>query len=342
MRPSHEDAAFRAGQVGQRPRSAGRRRALLTLAGAAVTLALQADARRPGRSAPGPASLVADPAAPFAPLSMNVHPLEGRRGDLQREALRALGTVWIRVTLGLATQINATRAYASAAPNLLGLVSDFHLRRVEARDWPGLVEATLRRYPEVRRAELLNEPAEFYGLSPASYVRDFLRPGFELIRERFPGMSVVAAAPIGSRRKGLDYFRRMTDAGADRFCDERAVHVYFEDDRALADYAAATGRPIVVTETGIGAAGQHVRWYTEVIPVIRQALRAELVFWYVMLEDAALAGGGPVPPNYLATSLIAPEPDAAGHPRPADGSRLYPLLASARSRIRTRDAGSSP
>jgi hypothetical protein len=273
---------------------------------------------------------------------MNVHPLGGRLASLQRSALRALGTPWIRVTLGLVTETDATRPYAGAAPNLLGLVSDFHLRRVEAEAWPGIVEATLRRYPEVRRAELLNEPEQFYGLSPTSYVRDFLRPGFERIRERFPGVGVVAAAPIGNRRKGLDYFRRMTDAGADRYCDERAVHVYFEDERVLRDYASATGRRIVVTETGIGFPSQHVRWYTEVIPAIRQALRAELVFWYVMREDAALAGGGPIPPNYLDTSLIAPEADTAGQPRPAAGSHLYPLLLWARSRLRARGGAGTP
>jgi len=216
----------------------------------------------------------ATPDALADPPPMNLHPLGDRFLDLQRAALRALGTTWIRVTLGLLTDTVASRAYVGAVPNLLGLVSDFHQRTIAARAWPDLVEATLRRYPEVQRAELLNEPEQFYGLSPASYVRDFLRPGFERIRERFPDVAVVAAAPIGNRRQGLDYFRSMTDAGADRYCDYRAVHVYFEDERVLSAFASATGRAILVTETGIGAPGQHVRWYTEVMPVIRQALGA--------------------------------------------------------------------
>jgi hypothetical protein len=261
---------------------------------------------------------------------MNVHPLGERAGDLQRVALHALATSWIRVTLGLVTDTGAARAYVGAAPNMLGLLSDFRLRSLEAARWPDLVEATLRRYPEVRRAELLNEPEQFNELSPMRYVQDFLRPGFERIRERFPGVMVLAAAPIGNRRKGLDYFRRMTDAGADQFCDYRAVHVYFEDERVLSALASATDRPILVTETGIGAPRQHVRWYTQVIPRIRATLRAELVFWYVLLESAALAGG-PVPSNYLATSLIAATPDARGRPQGAPGSGLYPRLVNAQS-----------
>jgi hypothetical protein len=279
----------------------------------------------------------ATPDALADPPPMNLHPLGDRFLDLQRAALRALGTTWIRVTLGLLTDTVASRAYVGAVPNLLGLVSDFHQRTIAARAWPDLVEATLRRYPEVQRAELLNEPEQFYGLSPASYVRDFLRPGFERIRERFPDVAVVAAAPIGNRRQGLDYFRSMTDAGADRYCDYRAVHVYFEDERVLSAFASATGRAILVTETGIGAPGQHVRWYTEVMPVIRQALGAELMFWYVLIESAARAGGGPVPPNYLATSLIAVQPDATGQPQAAVGSGLYPLLVSARRRARAQE-----
>jgi hypothetical protein len=297
-----------------------RRRALLTMGAAALALAGQGDARR----RPGSAM----PRLTGATLPMNVHPLGGRLTTLQRAALRRLHTPWIRVTLGLVTETMATRPYVGAAPNLLGLVSDFHQRTVDPASWPDMVEATLRRYPEITRAELLNEPAEFYGLAPAPYVHDFLRPGFERLRERFPSVAVVAAAPIGNRRKGLDYFRRMTDAGADRFCDYRGVHVYFEDERTLSAIRDSTDRPILVTETGIGAPRQHVRWAMEVIPRIREVLKAELVFWYVLLESAALALG-PVPPNYHATSLIAADPDDSGQPKAAAGSRLYPLLVAA-------------
>jgi hypothetical protein len=296
---------------------------LLALGAAALGVLARGDARRRAGPSTQPLSL--------APLPMNVHPLGGDFAGLQRAALRTLATPWIRLTLGLVTETTKSRAYVGAAPNVLGLVSDFHLRTVEPAAWPDMVEATLRRYPEVRAAELLNEPEQFYGLTPTRYVQEFLRPGFERIRERFPGVAVVAAAPIGNRRKGLDYFRRMTDAGADRFCDYRAAHVYFDDERVLAAFAQATGRPIMVTETGIAVPSQHVRWYTEAIPLIRDVLKAELVFWYVLLEDAALAGG-PVPPNYLATSLIGAHPDATGQPRAAAGSGLYPLLVAARRR----------
>jgi hypothetical protein len=263
-------------------------------------------------------------------LPFNVHPLGGRFEGLQRQALAELVPPWIRVTLGLTTQVEAARSYVRSAPNVLGLVSDFRTGSVDAAEWPGLVESTLRRYPQVQRAELLNEPETFFGLTAGRYVREFLRPGYELIRDRFPGIRVVAAAPGGDGRRVADQFRRMSDAGADDFCDYRAVHVYFDDDRSLGTVAGATRRPILVTETGSSSPSQHVRWYTDVVPRIRAALGAELTFWYVLLESADLAGGA-VPYNYPGTSVIAPVPDRAGRPQAASGSGLYPLLVRRRS-----------
>jgi hypothetical protein len=259
------------------------------------------------------------------PLPFNVHPLGGRFETLQRQALANLGTPWIRVTLGLVNDVDAARPYVRVAPNTLGLVSDFQLGPIDPAVWPDLVESTLRRYPQVRRAELLNEPERFNGLSANRYVQDFLRPGWERIRSRLPGVAVVCAAPEGDRKKAPDRFRRLTDAGADDFCDYRAVHVYFDDEGPLNTIAGSTRRPILVTETGTNKPGEHVRWFTQVVPRIRSALAAELVFWYVLLESVDLAGGA-VPYAYPGSSVIAPIPDAAGQPQASNGSHLYPLL----------------
>ena len=75
------------------------------------------------------------------PLSFNVHALGGRFVSLQRAALAALRPPWIRVTLGLVTDVDAARAYAGAGPALLGLVADHRLGPIDAAGWPDLVEA---------------------------------------------------------------------------------------------------------------------------------------------------------------------------------------------------------
>ncbi len=261
-------------------------------------------------------------------LAFNVQPLGGAGETLQRQALRRLAPPWIRVTIGPRTDAQA-RAYMRTAPNVLGLLAGFDPATLDAGTWPDLVEATLLRYPEVRLAELLNEPEHSNGLSAQRYVQDFLRPGYEVIRERLPGVSVVAAAPVGTRTVVADRFRRLTDAGADAFCDFRAVHVYFDDPRILGTIAGASGRPILVTETGTSVAGQHVRWYTEVVPRIRSALASQILFWYVLLES------GDAYPGF---SIIAALPDAAGQPRALPGSGLYPLLISTVTRPTLRRA----
>jgi hypothetical protein len=258
-------------------------------------------------------------------LAFNVHPLGGGGLALQLRALAALRTSWARVTIGSAAD-NLALPYVRAIPNTLGIVTDFGTGALDPASWPGFVEGTLRRNAQLRAAELLNEPDVFGGLSPEQYVRDFLRPGYEVMRERFPGISVVAAAPVGTRTNGPGRFRRMTDAGADDVCDFRAIHVYFEDEQAMADIGAATSRPILVTETGARGAQQR-HWYQDVVPRLRHILGAQLVFWYVLLEG---------PGAYPGYTLIANVPDGAGQPQAAPNSRLYPLLTGSRQLRRRR------
>lgn len=304
----------------------GRRQVLATLGAGALALAGCGDGRK--RSLTAAEGLLGEG------LAMNVHPLGGSFEALQHDALRALGTPWIRVPLGLTRETGAAASYVGAGPSVLGLVADAGWAgSLDPGAFPALVAAALRRYPQVRRAEILNDPERVHGLSPERYVREFLGPASELIRRSFPGVAVVAAAPSGDRRRGPASFRRMTDAGADELCDYRAARVLFEDAGALDALAGATGRPILVTETGTSSPGHHVRWHAEVIPRIRGTLGAELVFWYVLLESAALAGG-PVAYSYPGYSLIAGTPDATGHAQGAPGSGLYALLTGRAQRPR--------
>jgi hypothetical protein len=299
-----------------------RRQALSVLGGGLLLAGGCADEDRPRR---GGSITGAETPGGGVPLSFNVHPIGGRFVDLQFDALRRLKPPSIRVTLGLVTDTDAARPYIRAVPDPVGLVADFRLGAIDPVAWPNLVEAALRRYPTVTRAEILNEPERFNGLSPDRYVRDFLRPAYERIRARLPGVRVIAAAPSGDRRRGPDAFRRMTDAGADDFCDARAVHVYFDDPGALSSIAAATRRPILVTETGTSSPAQHVRWYTDVVPQMRAALRTDQIFWYVLLESANLAGGT-VSYSYLGFSVISSTLSPNGQARGAPGSELYTLL----------------
>ncbi len=288
------------------------RRGALAVLGAAI-VAVTGCGKSSSLTGPGG---ISDPA-----LGFNVQPLGGGALALQLQAIDRLRLHWIRITLGL-TSPTIARSYVGAAPDVLGLVGDLAPGPIDARAWPSLLEATLRRYPDIQAAELLNEPESTNGLTATQYVQDFLRPGFELIRDRFPGIAVVAAAPVGDPRKTPDRLRQQTDAGADEFCDFRAVHAYFSEEGALAATAGATGRPILVTETGTRDAGQQVRWFTDVVPRIRLMLGAHLVFWYDLLESANAFPG---------FSVISNVPGPGGQPQPAPGSGLYSLLTGGAS-----------
>lgn len=307
----------------------GRRRALAALGAGLLGFAGCGDGRGDGRRS------ITAPQVPGRrdALSFNVHPLGGAALGLQGNAIAALAPPWIRVTLGLVSGTDEARPYSALGPSLHGLVADFRLGPIDPAEWLPLLEGTMRRNPAARRVELLREPERVNGLGAEQYVQEFLRPGYQRIRDRFPGVQVVAAAPGGDRRSAPQRFQRLTDAGADEFCDYRAAHVFFEDAGAWSAIRAATRRPILVTETGVDTPGRHVSWYTDIIPAMKSVLGAEQVFWYVLLESPSLASG-PVSYRFAGTSVIAGIPDAAGGPQPAPGSGLYRLLAGSGLRPR--------
>jgi len=80
---------------------------------------------------------------------------------------------------------------------------------------------------------------------------------------------------------------------------------------------------MLVTETGTGIAAQQVAWYSQVVPSLRRVLKAQLVFWYVLLD-------------FTGYSVIASTPDAHGQPRAAPGSGLYTLLTGTAAALRHR------
>ncbi len=246
----------------------------------------------------------------------NVHPYQGALYSVQTKALRNIHATWIRTTLGLTGDIAG--AYAtSTGLNVLGIIGDFGTASISKSDWPAMVEAVVRRYPTIRYFQVLNEPEEFYNMSNTEYVRDYLRPAHDVIRQKFPSVKIVAAAPIG-QPSGLNDFTEMSIAGADQYCDFRGVHVYYE--QALyspwSAYRVATQKPFMVTETGKRTASYHLSWWTQQIPAMKKALQTEYIFYYALLEQ----------PTYTGYEIILADLDASGNVQPAPGSELYNYL----------------
>jgi hypothetical protein len=209
-------------------------------------------------------------------------------------------------------------AYATASgTNVLGLIGDFQLTSIPKNDWPDIVAAVIQRYPSIQYFQILNEPEIFYNMSNTEYVRDYLRPAHDLIRSTFPSVKIVAAAPIG-QPSGIQDFAAMSVAGADNYCDFRAVHIYFDQDLGApwSAFRVATQKPIMITETGSSRPEHHLSWWQLQIPEMKRVLGTEYVFYYALLEQPVLTG----------YEIITGELDNQGNVVPTPGSELYNFL----------------
>jgi hypothetical protein len=214
---------------------------------------------------------------------LNVHPFSGTIGAAQIAALQQLGIRRIRMTLGLHSDLAGPylRGYGA---EYIGLVADFNDPIPSAKAWPGLVRQAVERSPGLFCYEILNEPVS---LSAAAYVEQYLKPAYEVVKSINPGYQVAAAAPTGTAN-GRTYFYEMSSAGADSWCDYRAVHDYTDSPEI---YLAGTDKPFLVTETGVQDRARHLDWWTKNMTHISGVLSTDRVYFYALsdTEDTAWA-----------------------------------------------------
>jgi hypothetical protein len=205
---------------------------------------------------------------------MNVHPIGGPLFDAQVEALRRLGIRQLRITLGLDRDLAGP--YLRAFPaEYVGLVDDFNTGMPNPASWPGLVRRAVERAPGLFCYEVLNEPMS---LSPRVYVEQYLRPAYEVIKGMNAAWKVAAAAPTGTS-DGRLYFYQMSEAGADRWCDYRAAHLYLDNPEV---YLKGTDRPFLITETGIEDPARHVSWWSDSMTHIGAVLETDRLYFYAL------------------------------------------------------------
>lgn len=205
---------------------------------------------------------------------MNVHPVGGTLFGAQVEALRRLGIRRVRITLGLHSDLAGP--YLRAFPaEYVGLLDDFNAGVPDPGAWPGLVRRAVERAPGLFCYEVLNEPMS---LAPRVYVEQYLRPAYEVIKGINAAWQVAAAAPTGTS-DGRLYFYQMSDAGADRWCDQRAVHLYLDNPEV---YLKGTDRPFLVTETGIEDPARHVNWWSKSMAHIGAVLETKRLYFYAL------------------------------------------------------------
>jgi len=209
---------------------------------------------------------------------MNVHPYAGERiRAAQVAALAQLGIRRVRITLGLRDDL-AGPYLRSYPAEYLGILGHYNDPYPDPRSWPELVRRAVARSPGVGWFEVLNEPMD---MSARSYVETYLKPAYDVIKGISPALQVVAGAPSGTA-DGRLYFYQMTEAGADRFCDHRAVHDYTDSPEV---YSQGAERPFVVSESGVDDPARHIDWWSTKMAHMSGVLETTRVYWYALAED---------------------------------------------------------
>jgi len=282
------------------------------------------------------------PPIPRIQGGINVQPvrrLEGQTGftepliipglvDLQLRQIYELGFEWMRITISFdnfgpefLAAIPYVRAARALGIHVLGIITQFAGRDlVRALARPQTREEVLRVYlslfddfvppasPEIERpgifaAQILNEPTHFTGVTPQTYVREFLAPVFNDLKNEDPQLMVVSAAAV-SNADGLLRTRAMLETGIEQFCDAIAYHIY--DTRWipwLANMSQSSERPVWVTESATTPTERHLEWITETFPAIREGIESvEQIFYFHLFDNA---------PRQFRLIDIAAEPDGS-------------------------------
>ena len=233
-------------------------------------------------------------------------------------ALRALGIHVVGILEQFGTGADLTRALIDPAKR--ALVIDTYLALFADED----LQPARRRIASTGNVtfQVMNEPANFRGISPEDYVRLFLRPVYADMKARRPDLPVVAAASVGGR-DGVIRLERMLRAGLEAYCDIVAVHVY--DERVIELLPQALDHPVWVTESGVLGAANHLDWYQRTLPMLQALPQVERVSYFDLYDGQ--------PDAYRLISIAETE---QGFVRSVESVELYEHLQDL---VRTAAAG---
>jgi hypothetical protein len=269
--------------------------------------------------------------------------------DAQMKALYELGYEHVRITISFnrfgpdfVAAIPYVRAARALGMDVLGIIGQFTgydllqaLAQPATRD--EVLETYLQIFGDVQpvaspsipapgkfAVQILNEPMNFLGITPESYVRDFLRPAYYHLKEDDPMVTVVSAAAVGSAA-GVLQTRRMIEAGLELYCDRIAFHLYATN--FLREWAELATKPVWVTESGSQGSGSHREWMSATFDRIRSEIPGtERIFWYDLFDFDS---------EGFRLIDLAPTLEGAFEPVPASGEAIDWL----RSRVEEALAG---
>ena len=243
----------------------------------------------------------------LAPSDPDVPLIQPELVDLQMKMVYELGFQWIRITISFdrfgpdfLAAIPYVRSARALGVNVLGILGQFEgLDLLRQLSRSSRREEVLRTYlaifndfvppatsavesPGLFAMQVLNEPTNFTGISPRTYVLEFLAPVFEDLKKGDPQLMVAAAAAVGNA-DGILRTQSMLEVGVENYCDRIAYHIY--DPRWIPQLAERTIRPIWVTESGVAGPDRHLDWITQTFDEIRSGIGGVEEIFYFDLFD---------------------------------------------------------
>jgi hypothetical protein len=240
-------------------------------------------------------ALSADVGVKWSPY-VGVH-ITGEATQAYRDALtrlqRAGKVAGVRVEISRSYQ-NPTdpmiKSIAALGLDVLGLVGNEYLF---AQDIEQEMDRIFAAYPEIRYFQIGNEattilPSTGPTITIDQYMIVFQRI-YNHVRARHPGRAVLLTqSTLGVGLYGARELEAMVGLGLERLDPAQviiAVNAY--DPESASQYRGLLGGPlrrfrVWVTESGVADPARHIPFVQEQYPLLRNYLRAERVYWYVM------------------------------------------------------------
>lgn len=228
--------------------------------------------------------------SPYIGVHADLHALPAYRDAVS--ALQRAGRLnGVRVEIHRNEPTNPViKALGGLGLELLGLISNEYLFE---RDIEREIDRIFSAYPEIRYFQIGNEvttilPPSGPTITIDEYAAVFQRV-YDHVQARHPGRAILLTqSSLGSGLRGPVELEILAGLGLARMNPDRVIiGINAYDPHSVSQYRGLLGGPlrafrVWVTESGVADPALHVPFVHERYPLLRQYLRAERVYWYVM------------------------------------------------------------
>ena len=190
----------------------------------------------------------------------------------------------------LASGDRVIRTVGALGVELLGLISNELLFDANVE---GTIDRIFSSYPEIRYFQVGNEittilPSSGPTMTIEEYMVVFQRI-YNHVQLRYPGRAtLLTQSTLGAGLYGPEELERMANLGLARMDPARVIVAINDYDPYQAgNYVGLLGnalRPfrVWITESGVSNADHHISFVQDGYPLLRNYLRAERIYWYVL------------------------------------------------------------